>query len=210
MGIQSPKCRLCRREGVKLFLKGERCYTKKCAIEREGRRKPPGQHGEMAASKKLTEYGKQLREKQKTKRIYRVEERPFRRYVEEAIRRPGVAGENLLQLLEMRLDNVVYRLGLAVSRDQARQLVSHGFFAVNGRKVNIPSYQLRPGDEVAVAEGKRGSEPIASNLQRRGAHLPDWLSFDATTLTGRVLARPTREQIDTDVEEQMIIEFYSR
>ncbi len=210
MGIQSPKCRLCRREGVKLFLKGERCYTKKCAIEREGRRKPPGQHGEMAASKKLTEYGKQLREKQKMKRIYRLEERPFRRYVEEAIRRPGVTGENLLQLLEMRLDNVVYRLGLAVSRDQARQLVSHGFFTVNGRKVNIPSYQLRPGDEIAVAEGKRGSEPIASNLQSRGAHIPDWLTFDATTLTGRVLARPTREQIDTDVEEQMIIEFYSR
>lgn len=210
MGIQSPKCRLCRREGVKLFLKGERCYTKKCAIEREGRRKPPGQHGEMAASKKLTEYGKQLREKQKMKRIYRLEERPFRRYVEEAIRRPGVTGENLLQLLEMRLDNVVYRLGLAVSRDQARQLVSHGFFTVNGRKVNIPSYQLRPGDEIAVAEGKRGSEPIASNLQARGAHIPDWLTFDATTLTGRVLARPTREQIDTDVEEQMIIEFYSR
>jgi len=210
MGIASPKCRLCRREGVKLFLKGERCYTKKCAIERENRRKPPGQHGAMAVSKKLTEYGKQLREKQKLRRIYRVEEGQFRRYVDEAIRRPGVAGENLLQLLESRLDNVVYRLGLAVSRDQARQLVSHGFFKVNGKKVNIPSYLLRPGDEVAVAEVKRSSEPIQSNLQSRGAHIPDWLTFDATTLTGRVVARPTREQIDTDVEEQMIIEFYSR
>ena len=210
MGIASPKCRLCRREGVKLFLKGERCYTKKCAIERESRRKPPGQHGAMAVSKKLTDYGKQLREKQKLRRIYRMEERPLRTYVDEAIRRPGVAGENLLQLLEMRLDNVVYRLGLAVSRDQARQLVSHGFFTVNGRKVNIPSYQLRPGDEIMVAENKRGAEPIQSNLQRRGAHIPDWLTFDTTTLTGRVLARPTREQIDTDVEEQMIIEFYSR
>jgi small subunit ribosomal protein S4 len=210
MGIASPKCRLCRREGVKLFLKGERCYTKKCAIERESRRKPPGQHGAMAVSKKLTDYGKQLREKQKLRRIYRVEERPFRTYVDEAIRRPGVAGENLLQLLEMRLDNVVYRLGLAVSRDQARQLVSHGFFTVNGRKVNIPSYQLRPGDEVSVAQGKRDSEPIRSNLAKRGAHIPDWLTFDTATLTGRVVARPTREQIDTDVEEQMTIEFYSR
>ena len=210
MGIASPKCRLCRREGVKLFLKGERCYTKKCAIERENRSKPPGQHGAMAVSKKLTEYGKQLREKQKLRRIYRVEEGQFRQYVDEAIRRPGVAGENLLQLLESRLDNVVYRLGLAVSRDQARQLVSHGFFKVNGKKVNIPSYLLRPGDEVAVAEAKRSSEPIQSNLQSRGAHIPDWLTFDATTLTGRVVARPTREQIDTDVEEQMIIEFYSR
>lgn len=210
MGIASPKCRLCRREGVKLFLKGERCYTKKCAIERENRRKPPGQHGAMAVSKKITEYGKQLREKQKLRRIYRIEERPFRTYVDEAIRRPGVAGENLLQLLEMRLDNVVYRLGLAVSRDQARQMVSHGFFTVNGRKVNIPSYQLRPGDEIAGADGKRDSEPIKSNLAGRGANVPEWLTFDATTLTGRVVARPTRDQIDTDVEEQMIIEFYSR
>lgn len=210
MGIASPKCRLCRREGVKLFLKGERCYTKKCAIERESRRKPPGQHGAVAVSKKLTDYGKQLREKQKLRRIYRMEERQFRRYVDEAIRRPGVAGENLLQLLEMRLDNVVYRLGLAVSRDQARQLVSHGFFTVNGRKVNVPSYQLRPGDEVSVAQGKRDSEPIPSNLAGRSANIPAWLNFDPTTLTGRVIARPTREQIDTDVEEQMIIEFYSR
>lgn len=210
MGISSPKCRLCRREGVKLFLKGERCYTKKCAIERENRRKPPGQHGAMAASKKLTDYGKQLREKQKLRRIYRIEERPFRRYVDEAIRRPGVAGENLLQLLEMRLDNVVYRLGLAVSRDQARQMVSHEFFTVNGRKVNIPSYQLRPGDEIAVAESKRNSEPLVSNLRQRSVNVPEWLQFDATQLSGRVIARPTREQIDTDVEEQMIIEFYSR
>lgn len=210
MGIASPKCRLCRRESVKLFLKGERCYTKKCAIERESRRKPPGQHGAMAVNKKITDYGKQLREKQKLRRIYRMEERPFRRYVDEAIQRPGVAGENLLQLLELRLDNVVYRLGLAVSRDQARQMVSHGFFTVNGRKVNIPSYLLRPGDEVAVVPGKRDSGPIASNLAGRGANIPAWLSFDTTTLAGHVLARPTREQIDTDVEEQMIIEFYSR
>lgn len=210
MGIASPKCRLCRREGVKLFLKGERCYTKKCAIERESRRKPPGQHGAMAVNKKITDYGKQLREKQKLRRIYRMEDRPFRGYVDEAIRRPGVAGENLLQLLELRLDNVVYRLGLAVSRDQARQMISHGYFTVNGRKVNIPSYPLRPGDKVAVAPGKHDSEPIESNLAGRGANIPAWLSFEMETLTGRVLARPTREQIDTDVEEQMIIEFYSR
>lgn len=210
MGIASSKCRLCRREGAKLFLKGERCYTKKCAIEKEGRRKPPGQHGAMAANKKLTDYGKQLREKQKLRRIYRIEERPFRRYVDEAIRRPGVAGENLLQLLESRLDNVVYRLGLAVSRDQARQLVSHGFFLVNGRKVNIASYLLRPGDEIKVEEGKRNSEPISSNLQSRPSHIPEWLVFDTQTLTGRVVARPARGQIETDIEEQMIIEFYSR
>src|SRR5205807_9605911 len=152
-----PVCRLCRRDGVKLFLKGERCYTSKCAIER--RKYPPGQHGQR--QRKLEEYGRQLREKQKLKRIYRTLERQFRNYFDEAVRRKGVTGETLLQLLELRLDNVVFRLGFGLSRRQARQLVNHGHFRVNGRKVNIPSYQLRPGDTIEIDKGSR--EAAASN-----------------------------------------------
>ena len=202
-----PVCRLCRRDGVKLFLKGERCYTSKCAIER--RKYPPGQHGQR--QRKLAEYGVQLREKQKLKRIYRVLERQFRNYFKEAVRRKGVTGEILLQLLEQRLDNVVYRLGLGLSRRQARQLVNHAHFNVNGKKVNIPSYQLRPGDEVAVREKSRKAGAIVTALETTGGRrVPEWLSFDPATMSGRMVAVPTRDQIDTQVAEALIVEFYSR
>src|SRR5512141_257410 len=178
-----PVCRLCRREGMKLFLKGERCYTEKCAIEK--RNLPPGQHGK-ARKAKLVGYGLQLREKQKVKRIYGVLENQFRHYFETAERTRGITGEMLLQLLERRLDNVVYRLGLATSRPQARQLVRHGHFLINGKKVDVPSYSLKAGD------------------------VPAWLSFDANTITGRVVSMPTREQINLPVQEQLIVELYSK
>lgn len=202
-----PVCRLCRRDGVKLFLKGERCYTGKCAIER--RKYAPGQHGQR--QRKLAEFGVQLREKQKLKRIYRVLERQFRSYFKEAVRRKGVTGETLLQLLELRLDNVVYRLGFGLSRRQARQLVNHGHFLVNGKRVNIPSYQLRPGDVVAAAEASRQAGAIVEALATTGGRrTPEWLSLDREGMSGRVVAVPTREQIDTQVNEALIVEFYSR
>jgi len=202
-----PVCRLCRRDGVKLFLKGERCYTSKCAIER--RKYPPGQHGQR--QRKLAEYGVQLREKQKLKRIYRLLERQFSNYFKEAVRRKGVTGEILLQLLELRLDNAVYRLGFGLSRRQARQLVNHGHFLVNGKKVNIPSYQLRPGDTIAVAENSKKAGAIVEALNLTGGRrTPEWLSLDVAAMGGRVLAAPIREQIDTQVNEALIVEFYSR
>jgi small subunit ribosomal protein S4 len=202
-----PVCRLCRRDGVKLFLKGERCYTSKCAIER--RKYPPGQHGQRL--RKLGDYGVQLREKQKLKRIYRILERQFRSYFQEAVRRKGVTGETLLQLLELRLDNTVYRLGAGLSRRQARQLVNHGHFTVNGKKVNIPSYQVRPGDVVAVAEASKTAGAIVDALaQTAGRRVPEWLTLDRATMSGQVAAVPTREQIDTQVNEALIVEFYSR
>lgn len=202
-----PVCRLCRRDGVKLFLKGERCYTSKCAIER--RKYAPGQHGQR--QRKLAEYGVQLREKQKLKRIYRVLERQFRSYFKEAVRRRGVTGETLLQLLELRLDNVVYRLGFGLSRRQARQLVNHGHFQVNGKKVNIPSYQLRVGDTVAVAPGGKTAGAITEAIATVGGRrAPEWLGLDAGAMTGTVRAAPTRDQIDTQVNEALIVEFYSR
>ncbi len=202
-----PVCRLCRRDGMKLFLKGERCYTSKCAIER--RKYAPGQHGQR--QRKLADYGIQLREKQKLKRIYRVLERQFSLYYKEAIRRKGVTGEILLQLLEMRLDNVVYRLGLGLSRRQARQLVNHGHFTVNGRKVNIPSYQVRPGDQVAVVESSKKAGAIVEALAHTGGrNVPAWLTLDTAAMAGQVAAVPTREQIDTQVNEALIVEFYSR
>src|SRR4051812_26991398 len=202
-----PVCRLCRRDGVKLFLKGERCYTSKCAIER--RKYPPGQHGQR--QRKLAEFGIQLREKQKLKRIYRVLERQFRNYFKEAVRRKGVTGEILIQLLETRLDNVVYRLGLGLSRRQARQLVNHGHFTVNGKKVNIPSYQVRPGDAVAVAEKSKKAGAIVEALAHTaGRNVPVWLSLDTQAMSGTVQAVPTRDQIDTQVNEALIVEFYSR
>ncbi|MBI3912308.1 MAG: 30S ribosomal protein S4 [Armatimonadetes bacterium] len=202
-----PVCRLCRRDGVKLFLKGERCYTSKCAIER--RKYPPGQHGQR--QRKLADYGVQLREKQKIKRIYRILEKQFRNYFKEAVRRKGVTGETLLQLLEMRLDNTVYRLGLALSRRQARQMVSHGHFCVNGRKVNIPSYQLRPGDTITLASPDQKPGAIEEALRTTGGRrLPEWLGFDIQGIAGKVLAVPTREQIDTQVNEALVVEFYSR
>ena len=202
-----PVCRLCRREGVKLFLKAERCYTDKCAMER--RPYPPGMHAQ--GRKKLTEYGLRLREKQKAKRIYGVLERQFRNYFEKAERQKGVTGENLLRLLERRLDNVVYRLGLAGSRAEARQLVRHGHFTVNGRKADIPSYQVRIGDEIAVRDKSKESpkfKAIAEALQHRTP--PPWLELDKDNLRGRVLRFPNREEIDVPVEEHLIVELYSR
>jgi len=192
---------------VKLFLKGERCYTSKCAIER--RKYAPGQHGQR--QRKLAEYGVQLREKQKLKRIYRVLERQFRNYFKEAVRRKGVTGEILLQLLELRMDNVVYRLGFGLSRRQARQLVNHAHFQVNGKKVNIPSYQMRPGDVVSVAPRSREAGAIVEAIQSTGGRrVPEWLSLDTAAMSGQVQAVPTRDQIDTLVNEALIVEFYSR
>jgi small subunit ribosomal protein S4 len=182
-----------------------------CTLDKEKRRKPPGQHGSSVIQKKLTEYGVQLREKQKLRRIYRVMEGQFRNYLTEAERRKGVTGENLLQLLEMRLDNAIYRLGLAASRAQARQLVSHRFFTVNGKRVNIPSYQVRPGDVVGVHESKGQTDAIKELRQQiHTRNLPEWLEMDNANLVGKVISAPTRDQIDTGVQEQLIVEFYSR
>lgn len=205
-----PRCRQCRREDQKLFLKGDRC-SQHCPLDNDKRRKPPGMHGDSMMRRKVTEYGTQLREKQKLRRTYGVIEGQFRRYVDEAMRRRSVTGENLLQLLELRLDNVVYRLGLGASRSQARQLVSHRFFTVNGRRVNIPSYLVRPGDVVAVHESKNSTAIIRSVREKsRTSGIPEWLTFDSNTMTGEVLQVPDRSQIDTQVQEQLIVEFYSR
>ncbi|MER3500783.1 MAG: hypothetical protein IMHGJWDQ_002210 [Candidatus Fervidibacter sp.] len=201
-----PVCRLCRREGVKLFLKGEKCLTK-CILDR--RRHPPGQHGELR--RKVTEYGKRLREKQKLRRIYNVREEQFVRYFEMAEKIPGNTGENLLQILERRLDNVVYRLGFALSRNHARQLVVHGHIAVNGRTVDIPSYLVEPGDVISVKEGMRDNPDVLRAIEVKGDWtVPAWLSRDTATFTGRVLALPTRDQIDVPVDENLVVEFYSR
>ncbi|MFO7152562.1 MAG: 30S ribosomal protein S4 [Bacillota bacterium] len=202
-----PACRLCRREGVKLYLKGERCYGPKCAIDRRGY--APGQHGQMR--RKLSEYGIQLREKQKAKRIYGVLEQQFKIYFEEASRQKGVTGENLLRLLECRLDNVVYRLGFAKSRAQARQLVRHGHFEVNGKKVDIPSYQVKPGNVIAVREKSRSLEIFKEMAELgKGRVVPEWLSVNYDTLTGEVLRYPNREDIDVPIQEQLIVELYSK
>jgi len=203
-----PVCRLCRREGMKLFLKGERCYTEKCAIEK--RNFAPGQHGKTRKSK-LAGYGVQLREKQKVKRIYGVLEDQFRRYFEQAERTRGITGETLLQLLERRLDNVAYRLGLATSRPQARQLVRHGHLTVNGRKVDIPSFSVKPGDVVSVRQSSRKSAAILHAREEvKGRGVPEWLHFDADDLTAKVSSVPTREQINLPVQEQLIVELYSK
>ncbi len=203
-----PVCRLCRREGMKLFLKGERCYTEKCAIEK--RNFAPGQHGKTRKSK-MAGYGIQLREKQKVKRIYGVLEDQFRRYFESAERTRGITGVTLLQLLEQRLDNVVYRLGLATSRPQARQLVRHGHFQVNGKKVDIPSYSVREGDTIAVIGRTQKNPTIEHAMEEvKGRGIPDWLSFDPNTISGRVKSVPTREQINLPVQEQLIVELYSK
>lgn len=207
MGVYNgPVCRLCRRDGVKLFLKGERCYTSKCAIER--RKYPPGQHGQK--QRKMAEFGVQLREKQKLKRIYRLMEGQFRNYFKEATRRKGVTGETLLQILESRLDNIVYRLGYAQSRRQARQFVNHGHFRVNGKRVNIPSYLTRPGDVVTVAEKSRTGALEESARTSGGRRTPTWLSVDLGNFSGQIVSVPTRDQIDTQVEEALVVEFYSR
>ena len=203
-----PVCRLCRREGMKLFLKGERCYTEKCAIEK--RNFPPGQHGKTRKAK-LAGYGLQLREKQKVKRIYGVLENQFRRYFEMADRTRGITGETLLQLLERRFDNVIYRLGLATSRAQARQLVRHGHFTVNGKKVDIPSFSVKPGDVVAVRQTSRTNASIAHALEEvKGRGVPEWLLFDAEGMSARINTVPTREQINLPVQEQLIVELYSK
>jgi small subunit ribosomal protein S4 len=192
---------------MKLFLKGSRCYTKKCAFER--RPTPPGQHG--VRRRKMSDYGIQLREKQKVRRIYSVLERQFQRYFETATSRPGVTGENLLRLLETRLDNVVFRLGFASSRAQARQLVAHGHFSVNGRATNIPSFQARPGDRIEVREGSRKAEPFKLAKENlRNAQVPEWLKVDADTLTGTVTDLPRRDQMPQELNEHLVVEYYSR
>ncbi|HAG06625.1 MAG: 30S ribosomal protein S4 [Clostridia bacterium 62_21] len=202
-----PRCRLCRREGVKLYLKGDRCYSPRCALDR--RPFAPGQHGR--GRKKVTEYALQIREKQKVRRIYGVLETQFRNYFAKAERQPGITGENLLRLLERRLDNVVYRLGLAASRSEARQLVRHGHFLVNGRKVDIPSFQVRTGDTITLRQESR-SIPRIQELMERAAEKepPAWLTYDPDQATGRVVALPSRDQIDVPVKEHLIVELYSR
>jgi len=200
-------CRLCRREGLKLFLKGERCYTDKCAIER--RNYPPGQHGQGRI--KFSEYSLQLREKQKLKRMYRVLEGQFRRLFDRADRTKGITGENLLVLLERRLDNMVYRLGFANSRAEARQLVRHGHFLVNDRKIDVPSALVRPGDVVAVRERSRQIVRIQEALelsQRRG--VPEWLEVDRPNFTGRIRALPARGDLTMPINEKLVVELYSK
>ena len=202
-----PVCRLCRREGTKLFLKGDRCTSGKCALDR--RSSAPGQHG--AANKKQREYGMQLREKQKTRRYYGVLEKQFKNYFAEADRKEGMTGENLLKLIERRLDNVVYRMGMAESRKEARQLVLHEHFELNGKKVNIPSIIVRAGDVVTVRENFRSSpkcKALAEALQTKIA--PKWLDVDKNGLSAKVVALPAREDIDFEINEQMIVEFYSK
>ena len=200
-------CRLCRREGAKLFLKGTRCYTKKCSFER--RPTPPGQHG--VRRRKMGEFGIQLREKQKMRRVYGVLERQFRNYYREAESTTGVTGEALLQRLETRLDNVVFRLGFASSRAQARQLVAHGHFAVNGTPTNVPSYSLKPGDRVEVRESHRSREAFKVIKETIRSHTaPEWLSLDAAQLAGSVSTLPRRDQMPLDLSEQLVVEYYSR
>jgi small subunit ribosomal protein S4 len=192
---------------MKLYLKGAKCYTKKCPFER--RPTPPGQHG--IRRRKMSEYGVQLREKQKVRRVYGVLERQFKHYFETAEARPGVTGENLLRLLETRLDNVVFRMGFASSRAQARQLVTHGHFAVNGRATNVPSYRIREGDRVDVRDGSRKAEYFKNVTDSlRGAQRPDWLTVDADKLSGSVTALPARDQMPLELNEQLVVEYYSR
>ncbi len=202
-----PVCRLCRREGQKLFLKGERCYSKKCAVDR--RTYAPGQHGQ--GRKKVSEYGKQLRTKQYARRYYGVLEGQFRHYFEMAEKMPGVTGENLLRLLESRLDNVIYRLGLASSRAEARQLVLHGHYTVNGRKVNIPSFLTKVGQVIAVKDGSRQKEKLKAIIEANSSRpIPKWLELNRETLEAKVVAVPNREDIDLPIEETLIVELYSK
>ncbi len=204
---KDEQCRICRREGQKLFLKGERCYSDKCSVSR--RNYGPGQHGQKKA--KLSEYGTQLREKQKTKSFYGVGEKQFRKYFEMASNKKGVTGENLLQILESRLDNVVYRLGFGSSRAQARQLVNHGLFEVNGGKVDIASYLVKAGDVIAVRELKKDKGIIKVNESANSARpVPTWLEKDAEKLSGKVVRLASREDIDLPVEEHLIVELYSK
>jgi small subunit ribosomal protein S4 len=200
-----PQCKQCRREGMKLFLKAERCLTEKCSVER--RAYPPGQHGRGRI--KQSQYLLQLREKQKARRYYGILERQFATYYDKASRRQGITGENLLRLLETRLDNVVYRLGFAGSRAQARQLVRHGHFNVNARRVNIPSYQVRPDDVITMRE-RSTAEPVVRDATDLTASVAPWLQADHDNLVGKVLRLPERDEIDTPVQEQLIVELYSK
>ncbi|HEY3284763.1 MAG TPA: 30S ribosomal protein S4 [Armatimonadota bacterium] len=208
MGVYlGPVCRLCRREGEKLYLKGDRCYSAKCSVEK--RKYPPGQHGQN--QRKIGEYGVQLREKQKLRRIYGVLETQFQNYFHEAERRRGLTGENLLQLLEVRLDNVIYRMGLGRSRREARQLVSHGHISVNGRRVTIASMLVKPGTRIEVtASGKDLPQVRLLGHSAGGRKVPEWMSFDEKNVAASILSMPSRDQIDTDVREQLVVEFYSR
>ena len=203
---REAKCRLCRREGGKLFLKGDRCYTSKCAFER--RPQAPGQHG--LGRKKVSEYGLQLREKQKTKRIYGVQEGQFRRYYQMADRMRGITGENMLRLLECRLDNVIYRMGIGTSRAQARQLVNHAHFSVNGKTVYIPSYIIKAGDVIAVKENRKKEKYFQAVKEAKVGNMPKWLEFNPEKLEGKILALPQRDDIDSQIAEHMIVELYSR
>ena len=204
---KDEQCRICRREGQKLFLKGERCYSDKCSVSR--RNYGPGQHGQKKA--KLSEYGTQLREKQKTKSFYGVGEKQFRKYFEMASNKKGVTGENLLQILESRLDNVIYRLGYGASRAQARQLVNHGLFDVNGRKVDIASYLVKAGDVISVREIKKDKTIIKTNAEASSARpVPTWLEKDADKIGGKVVRLASREDIDLPIQEHLIVELYSK
>ena len=200
-------CRLCRREGQKLFLKGDRCYTEKCALER--RAYAPGMHGQGRS--KTSEYGQQLREKQKAKRYYGLLESQFHKYYEMAVQSKGQTGENLLALCESRLDNVVYRLGFAMSRPEARQLVTHAHFTVNGRKVNIPSFLVKPGMVITLKDSSKNLDKIKANLEGTSFRAtPKWIEYDANNMTAKILAVPAREDIDLPVEEHLIVELYSK
>lgn len=201
-----PVCRLCRREGMKLYLKGDRCYTDQCAIVK--RNYAPGQHGQ--SRKKVTEYGMQLREKQKVRRFYGISESQMAKYFLMADKMKGITGENLLKILELRLDNVVYRMGFASSRAEARQLVTHGHFLVNGAKVDIPSLILSAGDVVEVKERTRGSEKIKDLVANHNGNTVKWINIDLDQLKGSIVAEPTREDIDIPVEEHLIVELYSK
>ena len=201
----SPQCKQCRREGQKLFLKGQRCFTDKCGVER--RSYPPGEHGR--GRMRQSEYRVQLREKQKARRYYQVLEKQFRGYYEKAARQPGVTGDNLLRLLERRLDNVLVRLGFAASRRQARQLVSHGHWMVNGRRVNIPSFQVRPDDVITIKSSSKAADVVRMATELTAA-VPPWLQADHDSLTAKVLRLPDRGEITTPVSEQLIVELYSK
>ncbi|MCB2179643.1 30S ribosomal protein S4 [bacterium] len=206
-----PVCKLCRREGEKLFLKGERCYSPKCAIEK--RAYPPGQHGKMAqwARSRTSDYGAQLRAKQKARRVYGVLERQFRRYYRQAIKSRGLTGLTLLQILESRLDNVIYRMGFASSRAQARQLVTHGHFMVNDRRTDVPSMQIKPGDVIQVREGSR-SKTLIKDLMAIAEErsVPEWITRNVKDMSGGIVRLPERSEIDANLNEQLIVEYYSR
>ncbi len=210
---RGASCRICRREGTKLFLKGERCFLRgKCPVDKpvNPRNYPPGQHG-LRRQFRISDYGVRLREKQKLRKTYGLMEKQFRKYFRTAVRQKGVTGENLLRFLEMRLDNVAYRLGFVTARGTARQLVRHGLFTVNGRRVNVPSYQVKVGDVIATVAQALQSEPIKYGLEyNSGKLLPEWLEFDPKKAEGRVVSLPTREQIPVPVDEHLVVEFYSR